>query len=134
MEELKQQIAAVMDKSFGRERHRLQRLMDELPKMTENELSRTRREMQRWQWEVGVRASIWEMVDRYRYETGELPYAILVGREAYGALYCDKDAMFRPDNGEFLWRGILVVRSTERNTAYLIGEAIPVQLPPCPDE
>lgn len=134
MEELKQQIAVLLDKCDGPERRRLHWVMEQLPEMAENELSRTRRELLRWQWEVGVRGAIYEMVARYRYENGTSPYAILVGREAYGALCCDKDAQLRLADGSFLWRGILVVRSAERNTAYLIGEAIPVPLPPYPGE
>lgn len=133
MEELKQKIAVLMDKSYGPERHRLQRVMEELPHMAEAEISRVSRVIRRWEWENAVRGAIWQMVAQYFYENDEYPYAILVGSEAYDAIYCDKDAQLRCDGG-FLWRGILVLRSTERNTAYLIGKAIPGQLPPYPGE
>lgn len=133
MEELKQQIAVLMDKSYGPERHRLHRIMEQLPEMAEVEISRVSRDIRRWEWEVAVRGAIWQMVAQYLYENDEYPYAIMVGGEAFGAIYCDKDAQIRCDGG-FLWRGILVVRSTDRNTAYLISKATPVPLPMYPGE
>ena len=134
MEELKQQIAVLMDRTYGPERHHLHRVMEELPHMTEDELSRTRREMQRWQWENIVRGAIWQMVSFYKAEKGELPSAILVGRDLYGAIFYDNDAGLCAAEGCIRWRGVPVILGTERNKAYLIGEAVPVPLPPYPGD
>ena len=132
MEELKQQIAVLMDKCYGPERHHLHRVMEELPYMADEILSKTRIDVQRWHWDVEVRVAIWKMVERYRYEKGKLPLAILAGREVYEALCGDRGARLTIDALAYYWRDILIVRITDSCTAYLIGEAIPVQIPPYP--
>lgn len=134
MEELKQQIAVLMGKSYGPERHKLHEIMVQLPEMKENELTKIRRDMQRWQWEYIVRGAVWQMVSIYRHEKGELPYAILVGRDAYGAIFHDNNTELCAKEGCIRWRGVPVIVGTERNMVYLIGEAIPVQIPPYPGE
>ena len=134
MEELKQQIAVLMDKSYGPERHKLHEIMVQLPEMTENELTKIRRDMQRWQWEHTVRGAVWEMVAIFKHEKGELPYAILAGRDAYGAICYDNDAELCAKEGCIKWRGIPVIVGADRNAVYLIGEAVHIPLPPYPVE
>lgn len=132
MEELKKQIAVLLDKTYGSDRHRLRRIAEELPTMAAAEVSKVRKDVLLWQWEVGVKATIWQMVKEYCYQTGEMPRAIVVGGDIFGTLYNDVNDSLHDVDGSILWRGIRVISSTERTTAYLIGEAMAVPLPPCP--